>query len=181
MTIRDAAHEWVERFNAIPYGIVEKLMDRYGMDMEVIEITPPCLHDRVYITGDEWADQQGEIVETKYDGEDDLYLVKLDTSDEEVVVSRNDFDVENDDYLPMWGTMWTFGEQIDEDWLLGTFCEPHLQEMADCGFRIYEQEDFGVIFGIDGAGYDFYEEHWIPLYKARGLKWHKEENDETDS
>lgn len=48
--------------------------------------------------------------------------------------------------------------------------------MADCGFRIYEQEDLGYVFGIDGAGYDFYSEHWIPLYKARGLHWHKEED-----
>lgn len=49
--------------------------------------------------------------------------------------------------------------------------------MADCGFRIYESDDFGgYIFGIDGAGYDFYDAHWIPLYKARGLRWHKESN-----
>ena len=45
--------------------------------------------------------------------------------------------------------------------------------MADCGFRIYESEEFGYFFGIDGAGYSFYEEHWIPLYKQRGLQWHK--------
>lgn len=49
--------------------------------------------------------------------------------------------------------------------------------MADCGFRIYEQEDYGYIFGIDGAGYDFYDEHWCPLYKARGLRWHDEEGE----
>ena len=34
-------------------------------------------------------------------------------------------------------------------------------------------DDFGYLFGIDGTGYDFYEEHWIPLYLARGLQWHK--------
>ena len=27
---------------------------------------------------------------------------------------------------------------------------------------------------MDGCGYDFYLEHWVPLYKARGLKWHDE-------
>ena len=36
----------------------------------------------------------------------------------------------------------------------------------------------GYFFGIDGAGYSFYEEHWIPLYKARGLQWHKENEEE---
>ncbi|MDR0531405.1 MAG: hypothetical protein LBG83_05000 [Oscillospiraceae bacterium] len=78
----------------------------------------------------------------------------------------------NDDYdslLPMWGTMWSFRTSADGWWIEK---ENNRQAMADCGFRIYEQEDYGYIFGIDGAGYDFYEAHWIPLYKARGLKWH---------
>ena len=50
--------------------------------------------------------------------------------------------------------------------------------MSECGFRIYYSEKYGYFFGIDGAGYDFYEAHWIPLYKARGLKWH--ENDDKE-
>lgn len=79
---------------------------------------------------------------------------------------------ESRDYLPMWGTMWSFSEMLDNWWL--EECGG-LQKMADCGFRIYEQEDYGYIFGIDGAGYDFYEAHWIPLYEARGLKWHDDD------
>ena len=87
-------------------------------------------------------------------------------------------DEDEDDYydaLPMWGTMWQFGDRIDDDWLSGEFGEHGLKLMSECGFRIYEHEEFGYFFGIDGAGYDFYEAHWIPLYKARGLHWHKEE------
>lgn len=74
------------------------------------------------------------------------------------------------DFLPMWGTMWTFGESLDEDWARG-----NIEIMQSCGFRVYEQDDLGILFGIDGAGYNFYEEHWIPLYKARGFKWHDKE------
>ena len=69
--------------------------------------------------------------------------------------------------LPMWGWMWQMTDSTDVRWL-----ETHIEVVEDCGFRIYESEDFGYLIGIDGAGYDFYEEHWIPLYKARGLKWH---------
>ena len=47
-----------------------------------------------------------------------------------------------------------------------------IRVMSDCGFRIYQHEEWGYFFGIDGAGYDFYSEHWIPLYKSRGLQWH---------
>ena len=74
-----------------------------------------------------------------------------------------------DDFLPIWGSLWSFDNGADIAWLED---EKNLKAMADCGFRIYEHEDYGYIFGIDGAGYDFFEAHWIPLYKARGLQWH---------
>ena len=72
------------------------------------------------------------------------------------------------DQLPMWGTMWSFGEKLDNDWLE----RDGIVEMSKCGFCIFKSEEFGYFFGIDGAGYDFYESHWIPLYNKRGLKWH---------
>lgn len=87
----------------------------------------------------------------------------------EITPGRRDEDA---NYLPMWGTMWSFGDSADDYWLEE---EDGLELMAKCGFRIYEQEDFGYLFGIDGAGYSFMEAHWIPLYKARGLHWHEEE------
>lgn len=45
-----------------------------------------------------------------------------------------------------------------------------------CGFLVYEPRDFdGYILAIDGGGYDFYHEHWIPLYLALQLEWHTRE------
>ncbi len=97
-------------------------------------------------------------------------LIRLDPDEvREITPGRRDEDA---DYLPMWGTMWSFGDSEDDYWLEE---EDGLELMAECGFRIYEQEDFGYLFGIDGAGYSFMDEHWIPLYKARGLQWHREE------
>jgi len=73
------------------------------------------------------------------------------------------------DLLPMWGTMFSFSHPDDNLWL----DDPrNLQAMAECGIRIYKQTDYGYIFGIDGMGYDYYKAHWIPLYRARGLRWH---------
>ena len=86
----------------------------------------------------------------------------------EITCDRDE--VEYDTIFPMWGTMWTFGDACDDWWLDD---EDHRQAMSDCGFRIYECDELGYVFGIDGAGYDFYEGHWIPLYKTRGLQWHK--------
>ncbi len=89
-------------------------------------------------------------------------------------VTNSDNEVENYDQLPIWGTMWSFGESLDNDWLEE---KDGITQMSKCGFRIFKSEEFGYFFGIDGAGYDFYEAHWIPLYDERGLKWHDTQPD----
>ena len=169
-TIKQACERWVETFNAIPQSVIRKLNE---YDNSIREITPISKGDRVYSTDHDWMWKEGEVVDTKYDGEDDLYVVQLDDEpDDPKIISEDCLTVMRDDEFPMWGTMWSFSDSCDEEWANGKYLGPHLQEMADCGFRIYESEDFGIVFGIDGAGYDFYESHWIPLYKARGLQWH---------
>lgn len=167
-TIKDAARGWVQEFNAIPQEVITKLAKASDY-CDCNEITPPAICDRVYVFAN---CEYGEIIETKKTNEGEtVYRVKLD-NDKTRTLSADCFEVEHDYSFPMWGTMWTFGDSADDYWLeeLGG-----LQIMADCGFRIYEQEDFGYVFGVDGCGYDFYEAHWIPLYKARGLKWHEQE------
>ena len=169
-TINDAAHAWVSEFNAIPQEIVAKLL-RNNHD-ELMEITPLAVGDMVYASHFGWT--EGEIISTPNKNESGKYIVRFYGDDDETE-EYDGYQLERSgdtDFLPMWGTMWAFGEWLDNEWL-----ENHggLQLMADCGFRIYEQEDYGYIFGIDGAGYDFYEAHWIPLYEARGLHWHETE------
>lgn len=145
MTIREATQKWVGEFSRIPVGIVEKLLEANPDELQ--EITPASLYDRVDLYDGEHSGV-GEI--TGYDEETGLYTVEMDDG-EEIQAERDVFDVRRDDYLPMWGTMWAFGDSSDEDWLE----RGGLQKIADCGFRIYEQEDYGYIFGIDGAGYSF--------------------------
>ena len=86
-----------------------------------------------------------------------------------ILVEPDNLEVVDEDTLPMWGTMWSFGDSCDNYWL--EYADG-IRVMSDCGFRIYRHEEWGHFFGIDGAGYDFYSEHWIPLYKRRGLQWH---------
>lgn len=166
----EACEEWVRGMNYIPTSVVEKL----GTIGWVNEITPPSLYDRVYVLNNH---EYGEIIKTQYNGDDNLYLVRLDSS-EDIVLPADELQVDYESLMPMWGTMFE-PEEIDKEWITGEYCEPHLQEVADCGFRIYDTEDFGILLGIDGAGYSFYGTeddpgHWLKLYDARGLKWHKE-------
>lgn len=170
MTVYEAANLWVTRdMTIIPYNVIRKLKE-YDCD-DIIEITPPSINDRVYINRISYdKSHYGEIIDMiKSENGDYIYIVKTD-DDEEISVNINELEVINSEYLPMWGTLWSFEDMLDINWL-----ENNLQTMANCGFRIYESEDYGYIFGIDGAGYDFYESHWIPLYQARGLKWHDKE------
>ena len=166
----EACRAWVQEFDSIPYSVVNKLQQINEDDF--LEVTPPSRYDRVYIYT---TNQYGEILNIEQGDNGKEYLVKIDGKDEKVLLDQDDFEITYDGYFPMWGTMWAFSDKIDNDWLSGEFGEDGLQKMADCGFRIYESEDYGYVFGIDGAGYDFYESHWLPLYDARGLHWHKEE------
>lgn len=163
MTINEAAHEWVREFNAIQWDIINKLMS-FEPD-EWHEVTTKSVGDRVYCYEN---GEYGYIA--AYDEETEMYTVELDNN-KEIQVAEDDMEADNYSTLPMWGTMWSFGDSAD-DWWLEEGEGIHI--MSQCGFRIYEHEEFGYFFGIDGAGYDFYESHWIPLYKARGLRWHDE-------
>lgn len=165
-TIRDATELFVSEMNAIPTDFVRTLMN-INPD-EWVEKTKPRRGDLVYVLdlpdGCESNEYYGKIVR-RHDNE---IVVKLNNGIE-IVTDETNVDIQREDIVPVWGTMWSFGDKIDEYWLEE---RDGLHLMSDCGFRIYENEDYGYFFGIDGAGYDFFEQHWIPLYKARGLKWH---------
>ena len=168
-TKSDAVHAWVREMNCFPQGMIEQLI-KHDID-SFYEITPISNGDRV------WSNEYQSMgtVSEIYRNEDDGFFAEVELDDvineddEPIKINTKDLSLEYDDYLPMWGWMWQFGDSADDWWL-----ENHLQEMADCGFRIYEHSEWGYFFGIDGAGYNFYEAHWTPLYDKRGLHWHKE-------
>lgn len=166
MTISDAAHEWVREMNAYPQEMIETLMQAKPDDWH--EVTKPCRRDKVRIfnmpnTGEKY-DEYGKIEDIV----GDIYIVKLDDG-ETVELKEDDFEVERNSALPMWGWLWSFSDSADD-----YFMEEldGIKQMSECGFRIYEHDEWGYFFGIDGCGYSFYDEHWIPLYKKRGLQWH---------
>lgn len=69
--------------------------------------------------------------------------------------------IEYDSWLPMWGYLW------NPDNYTSNCILQNINIVSDIGFRVFEDTTTGDIYlGIDGAGYDFYEAHWIPLYNA---------------
>lgn len=168
LTIKDATERWVHEMNAYPQEMINKLMQADIDDWT--EVTTPSIGDRVWVYEENESGTIEKVRQTPDDEEDDevLYEVELD-SGKTVFAKADDMEVERDTYLPMWGTMWSFGDSADDWWLEEG---NGIKIMSECGFRIYSSEEFGYFFGIDGAGYSFYDAHWIPLYKARGLQWH---------
>lgn len=69
--------------------------------------------------------------------------------------------------VPMWNT-WFEPCGFDLDWIA-----EHEDEVARLGFTLIYHEDELWGLGIDGAGFNFYDAFWIPLYDLRGLKWHE--------
>lgn len=168
MNIKDATYKWVNEFNAIPQALIEKAYGEYIE--EITELTPISLNDTVYIHSGKYAGENGEVI--KINNESNIAYVEINGQNHKI--SLDDLEVERYSQLPMWGTVWTFGNAFDNRWLDS---EENRQAMANCGFRIYESNELDYFFGIDGAGYDFYDAHWIPLYKARGLQWHDKKDE----
>lgn len=162
LTIKEATQHWVYGFNAIPTAMVARLMTTSHEEWE--EVTLPIIGDTVYVYDE---DTNGTITAQSEDG----YQILLDTGTC-LTVTADNFTLVQNDILPCWGTMWNFGEGVDENWIENG---SGLQALSESGFRVFYHEDFGYFFGIDGAGYDFYQAHWIPLYITRGLNWHNQE------
>lgn len=163
ISIKDAVQRWVAEFNAIDQSMISTLMDYCEWDWE--EVTCPIVGDIVYVYT---SDCEGEIISC----DEGIYNIELNDGE---IVKADKYDIERYEHaLPMWGTMWSFGDSFDDYWLKE---KNGIQIMSECGFRIYHHDEWGYFFGIDGVGYDFYEAHWIPLYLKRGLKWHDEEDE----
>lgn len=68
---------------------------------------------------------------------------------------------------PMWATYFEIADRLDHDW-----ATENAEAIARLGFTlIYRDGDLWGL-GIDGAGYSFYDAHWVPLYRLRGFRWH---------
>ena len=52
-----------------------------------------------------------------------------------------------------------------------TCFEAEWQPVGTTGIYAVEVDD-ELVLGINGAGYDFYTNHWAKLYDALGFQWH---------
>lgn len=79
-----------------------------------------------------------------------------------MINDENEFEefTNNGVYYPMWSTAF----YVNASYLSDMIYE-NKEDICKLGFVIMYNEDmYDIYLGIDGAGYDFYEAHWMPLY-----------------
>ncbi len=63
--------------------------------------------------------------------------------------------------FPTYETMWRFKYGVDNIWI-----ENNIDKMRDIGFRVYDSDIFGIIFGVEDTNFEFYFDLWEPFYNA---------------
>lgn len=118
-----------------------------------------------------WIRQDWNTIQCNYLNKDMFSCYKLVDDDESV----EDFGGYYDIGEPMWSYWFQPKDPVDA-WKIQEMSD----EVAGLGFvLIIDDEDQSVWgLGIDGAGFDFYESYWIPLYDLFGLKWHAQHGQE---
>ena len=165
-TLRQAAESWVAGFSQVPASVIEKMakvddaMYWYDSDSLRLAASP-------YITCG--------YCQSAYEGALSLEQLEDECAADHGVPCLRCRENLGDDWRhgePLnafpsgWSTLFA-PDPIDARWILG-----HAEQVAALGLFVFESEDWGCLLGIDGAGFDFYDAYWIPLYELRGLQWH---------
>lgn len=151
--LRNEIRNFVEgEFSETPSYLIEKAYS--FSEGEIEQLTPYIPYE-----GDEVMNvqtcEEGTIVEIK----EETVMVEVDGEEEEWDIDLID-GIDRFSGLPMWNILWRANNLFSYRFILD-----NLEAVAEAGFEIYQTED-DIYIGINGAGYDFYEAHWLPLYRA---------------
>ena len=119
-----------------------------------------------------WLENTLTVEPTLMDLDDSGYIPK-DMTENEIDEAKNELMDQQREI--MWSTLFEAKDNTIKDWIL----ENYEKIIKESGFTIIDlsrenegEYETGVFLGVNGAGYDFYEAHWIPLYKIFGvIKW----------
>jgi len=116
-----------------------------------------------------WFENALTVEPTLMDLDDSGYVPK-DMTENEIDEAKNELMDQQREI--MWSTLFEAKNNSIKDWIL----ENYEKIISEAGFTIIDlsrenegEYETGVFLGVNGAGYDFYEAHWIPLYKIFGV------------
>ena len=112
-----------------------------------------------------WFENTLTVETTDQDLKDGGYNPK-DMTENELDEAKNELMDQHREVI--WSTLFEAKDNTIKDWIL----ENYEKIITEAGFTIIDlskeidgEYESGVFLGVNGAGYDFYEAHWIPLYK----------------
>lgn len=149
-TKKEAAEALIDRYDQIPFALIERAFGSDPTDLQLIAGgTATCIYCGAQ--------------EDKKPGEPCEYCEGN---------KQGDYTFEPTLAWPAgWGTLFHPRDMVDEKRI-----RKDAQGCAEAaGVLIYDSDETGLLLAIDGAGYDFYEAHWVPLYEWLGYHWHEEE------
>ena len=116
-----------------------------------------------------WFENTLTVEPTYQDLGDSGYIPK-DMNKNEIDEAKNELMDQQREVI--WSTLFEAKDNTIKDWIL----ENSDKIIKEAGFTIIDlsienegEYETGVFLGVNGAGYDFYEAHWIPLYKIFGV------------
>jgi hypothetical protein len=146
---RDVATRFSIDFNQIQLDVVEKYYD--NMLFEYIQ-TPSFK-----VLCDEWLDNYPDVHFSKRTPA--VYNWLEQTYDSKILDNFRE-----SDHYPMWSTLFEakhgyFGEKLDA----------LVDELYEIGIGVIAAKgSLDTMLFLTGAGYDFYQAHWIPMYQQLG-------------
>lgn len=161
--LKEKVNQWVDRsFNFIQLDVVEDHARANGHEFTDCIQTP-----EISVLIKTWiddcpsdADEAREEYKQEYE-EGEVYDFEdwLEDGEYENAVMEHYYQSEN---YPMWNTLFEARDSMISHWI-----DQNASEIYDkIGFGVAEGfESLNSMLFTTGCGYDFYEAHWIPLYK----------------
>lgn len=122
-----------------------------------------------------WIKQDWNTIQSYYLNKDMFSCYKAIDEEEDESLAEAGAYVEIGE--PMWSYWFQPKDSVDL-WKL----QEMQSEIAGLGFVLIIDNDDQSVWGlgIDGAGFDFYEHYWIPLYDLFEFKWHAHHGEDDE-
>jgi len=132
----------------------------------VVEITPIGVGD--FVERNDLSEMM-EVLEILPNGH---YLTENAEGDDTVVVAPEEVQIVFPEEVPDFDTMWNFNNPSLTNWVAQ---EGNLENVAWCGFRIYQHEKLGYLIGTNHDEPENLAKCFELLYDAMDLNWHLED------
>lgn len=172
--ISNAVHRLVDGFSAIPADWAQHVAEKVEGDAIAVpmwgtlfKVEDSCdrrgIEKLMRPMGPRGCETVEDLIEWVKDHGIDYDIAPL----QALAEAAEDDDDDLQDHIDRVEDQWR--DSLDDDAILACY---GWQEVGDTGILAREL-DGELLLGINGAGYSFFDSHWLRLYQALGYSWHE--------